>query len=799
MERWCIGLVTKRWRKAVALLTAVTVITASVVNVTSYVAAAPADSAETTDTAGGADAAAADDTNATDDKKEEGKEEDKNKVGEDGQVVMDGAVGKVDKSKWITIKDYELMAESDTYKLYFYEPRFSIMLENKQTGKIIESTLSDEKDDGDSNASWNARMKSGLDISVIKGIQNTLLADVNSTENKKETTKIDNGFSTKIYFTPYQFGFTVNVTIEGSDLVVTIPDDSIIEEQEGTYISSISVFPFMGYSALADEEGYMLIPDGNGALINLDNKEGRYSTGFSQMIYGSDPGFVESDTKTYLWEELDMLQNSNQVIAPIFGMAHTKDQKGYFAIVEKGEKRASIEAQPNGAMVNYNRCYARFLIRDLFIQPLNNSNTGTVPRAEDDRTHSDLQVRYMLLSGDEVNYSTMAAKYREYLLNNNLLTKKDSSYNTRVDFLGTERENFLLGTRAVTMTTTDNIKDIFGDLKNNGVETLLSVYKGWQDGGLYDLPMSKYDADRHIGGDSDLKNLIKDSDASGYKIYLYNDALRLNPSTNTFNFNTIKKINKRAFEESVWADVYKKFNYLTPDSSVEDFTSFVESVNDKELSKIAVAGVSDTLFSYSYKSSYFTRNDTAAAYTKMMDALDDKADMVLESPNAYLWKNADAFLDMPLGSSDYMYVDEEIPFMSMVLKGVMPMYSDYINFEANKQEFLLQMVEAGVYPSFYLTAENSSKLIRTNSADLYSTEYTTYKDAVIDYDKQLRELNAQLGDANIVKHEIKDEGIKAITYSNGVKVYVNYTNAEQVVDGVTVGAMSYSYKAGEAE
>lgn len=792
-------MVTKKWRKVVALLTAVTVITASVVNVTSYVAAAPADSAETTDTTGGADAAAADDTNATDDKKEEGKEDDKQKVGEDGQVVMDGAVGKVEKSKWITIKDYELMAESDTYKLYFYEPRFSIMLENKQTGKIIESTLSDEKDDGDSNASWNARMKSGLDISVIKGIQNTLLADVNSTENTKETTKIDNGFSTKIYFTPYQFGFTVNVTIEGSDLVVTIPDDSIIEEQEGTYISSISVFPFMGYSALADEEGYMLIPDGNGALINLDNKEGRYSTGFSQMIYGSDPGFVESDTKTYLWEELDMLQDSNQVIAPIFGMAHTKDQKGYFAIVEKGEKRASIEAQPNGAMVNYNRCYARFLIRDLFIQPLNNSNTGTVPRAEEDRTHSDLQVRYMLLSGDDVNYSTMAAKYREYLLNNKLLTKKDSSYNTRVDFLGTERENFLLGTRAVTMTTTDNIKDIFGELKNSGVETLLSVYKGWQDGGLYDLPMSKYNADRHIGGDSDLKNLIKDSDASGYKIYLYNDALRLNPSTNTFNFNTIKKINKRAFEESVWADVYKKFNYLTPDSSVEDFTSFVESVNDKELSKIAVAGVSDTLFSYSYKSSYFTRNDTAAAYTKMMDALDDKADMVLESPNAYLWKNTDAFLDMPLGSSDYMYVDEEIPFMSMVLKGVMPMYSDYINFEANKQEFLLQMVEAGVYPSFYLTAENSSKLIRTNSADLYSTEYTTYKDAVIDYDKQLRELNAQLGDANIVKHEIKDEGIKVITYSNGVKVYVNYTSAEHVVDGVTVGAMSYSYKAGEAE
>lgn len=780
----------------VALLTAVTVITASVINVTSYVAAAPAGQ---TDTADGADAETASGSTDTADKKEDNKDEEKQNIGEDGQVVMDGAVGKIDPSKWITIKDYELMAESDTYKLYFYEPRFSIILENKTTGKLIESTLSDEQDDGDSNAGWNARMKSGLDIAVIKGIQNTLQANMNSTENTVQTTKIDNGFSSKIYFTPYKFGFTVNVTIEGSDLVVTIPDDSIIEEQEGTYISSISVFPFMGYSFLDKQEGYMLIPDGNGALIDLDNKEGRYVTGFSQMIYGSDSGFVESDTKTYLWEELDMLQDASQVIAPVFGMAHTKDQKGYLAIVEKGEKRAYIEAQPNGAMVNYNRCFARFLIRDLFVQPLNNSNTGTVPRAEADRTHSDLQVRYMLLSGDEVNYSTMAAKYREYLINNGSLVKKDSSYNSRVDFLGTERENFLLGTRAVTMTTTDDIKDIFGELKSSGVESLLSVYKGWQDGGLYDLPMSKYNADGHIGGDSDLKDLIKDSESSNYKMYLYNDALRLNPSTNTFNFNTIKKVNKRAFEEKVWADVYKKFNYLTPESSVEDFTSFVESMNNKELNRVALAGISNTLFSYSYKSSYYTRNNTADAYTKAVSDLDEKADMAMEAPNAYMWKNADAFLDMPLGSSDYMYVDHEIPFLSMVLKGVMPMYSEYINFEANKQEFFLQMVEAGVYPSFYLTAENSSKLIRTNSADLYSTEYTTYKDAVIDYDKKLRELNAQLGDANIVKHETKGDGIKAVTYSNGVKVFVNYTNTQQIVDGVTVEAMSYSYKAGEAE
>ncbi|HEX3075675.1 MAG TPA: DUF5696 domain-containing protein [Lachnospiraceae bacterium] len=41
---------------------------------------------------------------------------------------------------------------------------------------------------------------------------------------------------------------------------------------------------------------------------------------------------------------------------------------------------------------------------------------------------------------------------------------------------------------------------------------------------------------------------------------------------------------------------------------------------------------------------------------------------------------------MPVTGSDYVYEDESIPFLSIVLKGSVPMYGDYVNFEANKQE-----------------------------------------------------------------------------------------------------------------
>ena len=107
------------------------------------------------------------------------------------------------------------------------------------------------------------------------------------------------------------------------------------------------------------------------------------------------------------------------------------------------------------------------------------------------------------------------------------------------------------------------------------------------------------------------------------------------------------------------------------------------------------------------------------------------------------------------------------------------------------------MVESGVYPSFYITSENSSALIYTNSSDLYSTEYSTYRDTIIEYDAALREVADAVGDACIVGHEKLENDVTVVTYDNGTAVYVNYSDAEQTVNGVTVDAMSY--KVGEAK
>ena len=179
-------------------------------------------------------------------------------------------------------------------------------------------------------------------------------------------------------------------------------------------------------------------------------------------------------------------------------------------------------------------------------------------------------------------------------------------------------------------------------------------------------------------------------------------------------------------------------------------------------------------------------------YIDAVQAANGKCSLLLETPNAYLWKYSDGFLNMPLSSSDYLYLDQEVPFFSIVFKGIVPTYSEYVNFEANKTENFLRMVESGMYPSFYITAEDSSKLIYTNSRDLFSLEYSSYRDTIVEYDNALRAVAEKTGDACIIDHEVMDSGLVKVTYDNGVRIYVNYTDSALSADGLTVDALSYT-------
>lgn len=699
-----------------------------------------------------------------------------------------------------------LIADNEDYELYLDGPTLSITIKDKKTGAIMNSSAG--KDEEKINAQWKGLMKSGIVLDVIdgKGKNDQKQADLINNESSVAIEKIENGFHAYVSFPEYEFYFQVYVTLEGDSLNVEIPDSLIIENcslyatddpKREYYIGAINVFPFLGNTYLGETPGYMLLPDGNGTLIYLNDKEGKVTGGFSRMFYGEDIGFKESEVVSLLDDLYYTVNKEENIMAPIFGMVHTQDQFGFLGIVEGGAERASLEAYPNGVKVDYNRIYPKFILRKVYVQPTSQSDSGTVKAIEQDRSHSDIKVKYCFVHGDSANYSGLANRYRDYLLEDSGLSVKDNSYNTRVDFLGSERENGLVTKKAVTMTTTDDIRDIYKDLETAGVTDLLSLYKGWQAGGLYKIPVKNYKADSAIGGTKELTKLMKEVNDSGKQLYLCQDALRINPDEYNATFNVVKRVNKRLYEEWDYQQVYERFLYLTPSRSDDLMEELKKDYLEKGIKDISLTGISNNIFTFSYSSNYYSRKDTMTQYVNTISDMDQDFDLVLRQPNYYLWNYTDAFLDMPVGSSTYNYVDEDIPFLSMVLKGVVPMYSEYMNFEAEKQEFILKLIESGVYPSFYITKEDSSKLIYTNSAQIYSSQYNAYKEDIIQYNTAFKQINDAVKDAFIIKHERLDNGVTVVSYNNGIKIYVNYSNSDQTVDGYLIEAMGY--KVGESK
>lgn len=696
-----------------------------------------------------------------------------------------------------TINDHKLVAENENYQLYLYEPTLSIIVRDKNSGAIMESTVHNDEGLAGTNATWSGFLQSGVVVELQE--------DTNKMQKKLDLVNsgaqikvdlVDGGFKAQVDYPKYQFGFEFEVLLyDDGSFTAEILESSIYENSEKQKIGNLYIFPLLGNTYLGEREGYMLIPDGNGALIYLEDKEGRFSAGYSERVYGADIGIGESYVLSLFWDKYETHNDAEKILAPIFGMVHTDSELGYLAVIEQGEEEATILATPNGAYTNYNWVTASFRKSTTYIQPTSNSG-GSITKVTD-RIPYDIKIRYFMVSGEDADYAGLANRYRKYLIEQGELLEKKNDFNIRLDFLGSDVENWLLFKKNVTMTTTENIREIYDDLQEQGVTDILSLYKGWQDGGIWDLPVKSYDAEGAIGGNRKLKKLVEEAKEEGISLYLYQDLLRANPDTSNTTFNTVKKMDKRLYTESTHLDVFDEFVYWTPSKTTSIVNKLVKSFFKNDINQIAVSGITNNLFTYTLSDEMKTRQSTKDAYESLIRSLNDQTDLLLEEPLSCYWKYTQAIIDMPMDDSDYIFTDQSVPFLSMVLKGMVPMYGDYVNFEANKQEYFLKLVETGIFPSFYLTYEDPSKLIYTNSCGVYSSEYSIYRDKIIEYYKELKELNALTADAYMIDHEILDNGLTMVTYDNGVKFYINYSKQDAAVDKITVPAMSY--KVGGAE
>ena len=129
---------------------------------------------------------------------------------------------------------------------------------------------------------------------------------------------------------------------------------------------------------------------------------------------------------------------------------------------------------------------------------------------------------------------------------------------------------------------------------------------------------------------------------------------------------------------------------------------------------------------------------------------------------------------MSLYHEKMKFITDSVPFTQIVLRGYVDLYSTYLNFSSNQDIDVLKCIEYGVYPAYLITQEASHNLSKTLSNNLYATEYNRVKDRMFaDYAKVKGALDNVVG-AKIVEREVLELGVIEVTYSNGVKIVVDY-------------------------
>lgn len=692
-----------------------------------------------------------------------------------------------------TADGYLLAASNENYSLYYEETGLTVQVKDNRTGAVMTSAATPNPD---SSETWRNFVNSGIVLEYFKGeAVNLNKINMYSGKPQKKISLIKNGFAAELNFKSIGIQLTMFVTLDDAGIRVQIPNSSIKETNEKFRLAAIYVLPFLGYTHLGEVDGYMLIPDGCGALIELKDNNEKFSQPYKAKIYGGNFSVEANTSAVQKYDDLiATTADTAEIFAPVFGMVHNDTKNAFLGIIESGKYNAEIYAYPNGVITDYNWISARYIYREIYKYLTGQS--GSITSSQEKRETFDISVSYRFAGGEDANYVGLAKCYRDYLTDNAVLkSDKDIDYSMRLDFFAGDVEESLFGTSFVEMTSVKEIDKILSKLTSKGVNNLSVSLKGWQEDGIYG----------EITGDDSFENAVGDIDefkdlAKKYKnidFMLYADFLNTYSKSGSKDY--IYQYNGSVFSTETFRKLYPTKYRFTADASKERINDLLSELGKKSNVGISFDGVTNEVYSYEIgeRTEMNTRQFASGIYYKTLKSAGEKVKTAYTSPNDYLWGITQRYYDYRIYGSDYKFVTAEVPFFAIVLKGYIPLYSEYVNFKADTTEYKLKLIESGIYPSFLLTYNAPANLIYTDSSSLFSCEFAEYNKMIEEYNEIFTELSKATQNSKISNHSSSD-GVSVTEYENGTSVIVNFNENEVSYNGTVIEKQSWKIVNGKA-
>lgn len=580
---------------------------------------------------------------------------------------------------------------------------------------------------------------------------------------------------------------------------------SLVKDSTEGKLSTIRLLRFFGAGSTEDQ-GYMLVPNGSGALIYFNNGKTNQDNFYAQ-IYDIDP-VVASRLAT---------QKIMPARMPIYGIK--SNDQALFARISEGDALAAITSDISGKVNSYNHVGPVFTVRD-YEQLSMFGSTGQaadLPVLEDHIYQGNLTIEYAFLTGEQANYSGMANYYRSYLQEQGVLVRnqEEKALPFYLDVLGAfEKKNFIMGVPYNTtypMTTFEEASMMAEKLSEASVENIKLRYLGWFNDGYYHDVARDVKVIGKLGGEKGLKQLSESIAHLGGKLF---------PDVSFMKVSMTSKHYESSFESSRYIagvtvisapynrstmSMYSRFNevvmqLVSPYALIRHIDGFVDSANKLELSSVSLRDMGDVIASDKRRKRPIDRQMAEDIVVAQVDKLNQNIEsMMVVGGNEYTWQYATDIIDVPLGGSQYYMIDQTIPFMQMVLHGNVNYSAEAINVvgTTSMEETKLKLIEYASAPHFLLSYEDSAAVKKTALEDFYSTHFNVwFSDAVSVYTEVSEALN-QIQGSQMIRHTELSNKVKKIEYDNGVTIFINYHRLAQEVEGIKISGMSYAIEGGD--
>lgn len=680
------------------------------------------------------------------------------------------------------MQEMKLAAENEKLALYYNDKDIRIALVDKNTGEIWWSNPINA-DASAGKAAQKQELKSGMTLIFGEPSKRRTTTNQSAARSKEKMTVSGNTINVVYDFeSTAEIAVPVTYTLNDDYLSLHV-DTKAIEERNYDKVAVEMAFNSTFGAADMEEEGYFVIPDGSGAVINFNNGKSGYRV-YQGKVYGADITAVKTTKPTV----------TRDVYLPMYGIV--KGDSGLMVVADKGDTCATINAYTAGQnKTSYNACYFDFEVRTSDEYLMGGDSNPLRVFEKRGILVPEIEIRYYPVSKEdksEVDYVDIANSYKSYLKTKGVEKSPAADASALyVDFYGaTIKTETVLGMPVKMQhktTSFSDAQDILTQLKGLGVENMVVNYNQWTKADIKEQVSDKAKPSSLLGGKSDFNSLMSYANSNNIAVYPAVDNLTFKSGGGYFTMTDTAIRVSNAYSRQIEYDLahgienkfYKSMSLLSPRKHEKMFKNLAKSYSKYGLNNISVGSATTVIYGDYGKKSISREMFKNNLQGYMGDLKSSVGSVLADGANAYVLPYVDHITNIPLNSSRFDAFDMDIPFYQIVMSGLKPVSTTAVNGDAQIADLVLKAVACGSNLRFDLVAEDANELKDTRYDVLYYADYKYWVEDAAGCYKFANEILKDTAGAEITEYNILENGNIETVYSNGVKTVVDL-NAKTV-------------------